>query len=44
MKLVVLEEIDKSEFEGGMYYEYRILVMYNFSNTIYDYRGVICGF
>ena len=29
---------------GGMYYEYRILVVYNFGNTISDYRCVICDF
>ena len=27
-----------------MYYEYRILVVYNFGNTISDYRCVICDF
>ena len=29
---------------GGMYYEYRILVMYNFGYTICNYRCVICDF
>ena len=27
-----------------MYYEYRILVVYNFGTTISDYRCVICDF
>ena len=31
-------KIKRINLRGGMYYEYRILVVYNFGNTICDYR------
>lgn len=41
----VVVEVKIVDFTSrDMYYEYRILVVYNFGNTISDYRCVICDF
>lgn len=44
-ELGLIQTINKSEFIGGdMYYEYRILVMYDFGYTICNYGCAICDF